>query len=84
MSSTFWQERLTKCREQIIAYETVIDALTVKGMKSYTFNDGQTVVTVTNFDLNMLQDTYESLLNRCGVLETRCSGSGALNVVPGW
>lgn len=80
----FWQERLTKLKATIVLYEDAIDALITGGVNSYTLDTGQSRQTVTKWDIEKLQTTLDSLLNRYSTLEARCSGSNSFNATAGF
>lgn len=84
MGSTFWQERLEATKAQIILYEDAIMQLSTGAVQSYSLNTGQTTQSVTRFDLNRLQATLDSLLNRLATLEARVCGSGTTTMGPAW
>lgn len=80
---TFWSARLAKAKLQVVAYEDAIDALTVKGMKSYRLLTGQTDISVTPLDLQGLQTQLDRLLNRVATLEKRLGiCRGASHIAP--
>lgn len=78
MANTFWQERLAKLELQIAAYEDAIDAL-LAGAESYTLDTGQSRTVVKKWDIEKMQKTLDSLLNRYSTLEARCTGSNSFN-----
>jgi len=80
----FWQDRLTRCKEQIVAYEDAIDALVNGGVQSYTLNTGQTVQTVTKVNIASLRSMLSELYNRAATLEARVGGCGVSVQRPGF
>ncbi len=83
MNAAFIQDRITATKAQIVAYEDAALALG-SGVQSYQLDTGQTRQTVTKLDLGKLQQTLDSLYNRCATLEARLNGSGTLTVKPAW
>jgi hypothetical protein len=85
MADSWWQERLTKTRELVIAYEDAILAISTGGATvSYWLDTGQTMQKVTKEDLDRLNTTLEQLLNRVAVLEARCNRSNTIVMRPGF
>lgn len=83
MDAAFTQERIDKCKAQIVLYEDLIDQLLTGTIKSFTLNTGQTVETVTKKDVSRLQESLDLLYNRCEILTARLNG-GSIYVMPGW
>jgi hypothetical protein len=83
MDADFIQERITKTKEQIVAWEDASTAL-AGGAQSYTIDTGQNRTTVTRSDLSQIQATLDTLYNRCATLEARLNGSGTLTARPCW
>lgn len=83
MDQDFIQDRITATKAQIVAYETAIEALATGGVQSYTLDTGQSRQTVTRLDLSALNNTVDSLYNRCATLEARLNGA-TLTGRPGW
>lgn len=83
MNGTYLGARIAKTKELIEAYEDATLAL-AGGAQSYTFDTGQTRHTVTKFDLEKLNAMIDTLYNRLAMLEARLTGSGVVNVRPGW
>jgi hypothetical protein len=81
MNGEFLQERITKTKELIVAYEDAIAAL-AGGAQSWMLDTGQTKQSVTNFDLEKLNAMLDSLYNRCATMEARYSGAGQITVRP--
>lgn len=84
MNGTFLDDRITKTKALIVAYEDAITALATHGTQSYKLDTGQSVQSVSKFDLPRLNTMLDSLYNRCATLETRKTGSGTTNVRPAW
>jgi len=82
MDQGFLQGRIDSTKLQIIAYEDAAYAL-AGGVQTYTLDTGQSKQQVTKLDLKQLQDTIDSLYNRCEVLQARLTG-GATVVIPAW
>lgn len=84
MDASFIQARIDATKAQIIAYETAIDAIVSGGVQSYDLDTGQTVQKVTKLNLASMQNTLNSLYNRCATLEARLNGSGTVTGAPAW
>lgn len=84
MDRTFWQERIDATKAQIIMYEDAIMQLSTGVVQTYSLNTSQTTQSVTRFDLNRLQATLDSLMNRLATLEARVYGCGTINAGPAW
>lgn len=84
MDAAFIQARITKTKELIVAYENAVDALVIGQIQSYTIDTGQSKQTVTNVNIEKLNDAIDGLYNRCATLEARLNGSGGGIVSPGW
>ena len=84
MADTFWQDRKTATGNQIIALEDAILALSSNTIQQYTLDTGQDRQVVTKADINRLQSTLDSLLNRYATLCARIDGSGSATVQPDW
>lgn len=82
MNSTRLQEIIDKTYLELDAYLAASTALAAGGIQSYTIDTGQTRQVVTKLDLEWMQDTINSLLNRCTTLEARLTGSGVSVVRP--
>ena len=83
MSDSWWNERLNKTKDLVIAYEDVILQITSGGAQnSYWLDTGQTMQKVTRNDLDSLNATLESLLNRVSVLEARCQRNNTFVMGP--
>ncbi len=83
MDRTFIQDRITRTKELIIAYEDAMLALGEGGVQSYTLDTGQDRQQVTKFDIADLQKTLDALYNRCATLEARLNGAATM-VRPAW
>lgn len=79
LDSTFLQERITKTKALIVAYEDAILALTTGGISEYILDTGQSRQRVTKYDINSMNTTLDGLLNRCATLEARLTGSNSIN-----
>ena len=84
MDPTFIQARIDATKLQIVAYEDAALALGTGGVQSYTLDTGQTRQTVTRMDLDAIQDTINSLYNRCATLEARLTGANSTTARPAW
>ena len=79
----FWQQRITKTQEMIVAYEDAIAFLSANPTKSYRLDTGQNEQEVTHYDLKSMQQQLDTLLNRLTVLEKRTSGCPTISL-PAW
>ena len=84
MDASFIQARIDATKLQIVAYEDAALALGTNGVQSYTLDTGQSRQTVTKLDLDKIQQTIDSLYNRCATLQTRLNGSGSIIGAPSW
>jgi hypothetical protein len=79
---------LEKRKRNLLAIEDAIEALTVKGVKTYTLDTGQTSQTVSRLDVPQLVDSAKKLLESIEELEDGlgegAGGSGAVFVKPQW
>ncbi len=83
MDAAFINERITKTKEMIVAYEDAALAFaTNDNIQSYTIDTGQTRDTVTRADLDKIQQTIDTLYNRCAVLEARLTGNNVSYAAP--
>lgn len=80
--SQFWQDQITAVKALITAYNAAILAVTVGGVQSYTLDTGQSRQTVTKYDIDKMNETLNSLLNRLATLEARLGGCGVAIVRP--
>lgn len=76
LDGTFLQERITKTKALIIAYEDAILAISTGGVESYTLDTGQSRQTVTKQNLKDMNTTLDGLYNR---LSTFCLRQSNLN-----
>lgn len=83
MDAAFLQERITKTKALIVAYEDAVLALTEGGQASYMIDTGQTRQSVTRHDLAGMNATIDRLYNRLETLEARANGGG-VQVRPLW
>lgn len=83
MDRAFIQARIDATKLQIVAYEDAALAL-ASGVQSYTLDTGQSRQEVTKLNLRSINDTINSLYNRCATLEARLNGSGTLTERPAW
>lgn len=82
MDTAFLQERITKTKVAIAAYEDAEAALLGGTMQSYTFDSGQTRQTVTLLNVTELRRAIDALYNRLTTLQARLNGSGVVIVGP--
>lgn len=84
MDTTFLQERITKTKTLITAYEDAVEAFATNGaIQTYRLDTGQTNQTVTRADLKQLQETLDMLYNRLCTLQARLNGAANI-VYPGY
>lgn len=84
MDTAFIQARIDATKAQIIAYEAAILAFGETGaLQTYKLDTGQTVQTVTRADLKQMQETLDTLYNRCTTLEARLGRASGI-AVPGF
>lgn len=86
---TFLQEMIDQTKQQIRDYMLAQTNIATGVEQSFTLNTGQTVTTVTKFNIMTLQNAIDALFNRLEMLCLRCpqpgSGSnGALIMRPAW
>ena len=85
---TFIQEMITQTKQQIRDYMIAQTNIATGVEQSFTMNTGQTVTTVTVFNIKTLQDTIDALFNRLEMLCARCpqpgETSGAILMRPAW
>lgn len=83
--NNFLQERITKTKLIIEAYEDAILSLTGAGaVEEYMLNTGQSIQKVTRSNLKELNDTLDGLYNRYTTMCARQTGSGVLIARPAW
>lgn len=75
VDTTWLEDRITKTKALIEAYEDAILALS-SGAQTYSLNTGQTQQSVTKAQLGSLDLTLQRLENRLAVLEARREGGG--------
>ena len=83
MSDEWIKERIARTRELILKYEDAIDAISVRGIQSYSLDTGQTRQVVTKAQLGSLQLTLSRLEVRLSTYEQRL-GCARLIVRPHW
>lgn len=84
MDTTYLQERITKTRAIIEAYEGAILALSAGGIESYKLDTGQSIQQVTKMNLSELNMALDALYARLCAFETRLTGSGTITLKPSW
>ena len=84
VDSTFIQARIDKTKAAIELAEDAEAALMTGGLQTYKLDTGQSVTSVTKFNITELRNYIESLYNRCATLEARLNGSGTITARPGW
>jgi hypothetical protein len=73
---TEWiQERITKTKALIVAYEDAILAL-ASGAQTYSLNTGQTTQSVTKANLSSMRMALDALEDRLRNLQNQLTGSG--------
>ena len=83
MDRDFALERITAVKNQIVAYEAAITALTTAGISQYTIDTGQSRQVVTRIDVVRLNTQLDGLYNRLATLEARVYGS-SITARPAW
>lgn len=78
----FLQARIDAAQASIVAYEGAILAL-ANGVQMFKLDTGQTVETVTEFDVKRLQAVVTSLYATCATLEARLNGGSVIGG-PAW
>ena len=84
MDATYLQERITKTKALIEAYEDAILAISSGGVQAYQLDTGQSVQNVTKINLSTFHKALDGLYNRLATLEARRNGTGVLTVRPAW
>jgi hypothetical protein len=84
----FWREELNNSRILLFELNKAIYAFNNKNIQEYTYNDGQSHITVHKFDLPSLYDRREKLIKTIQELEIM-TGDGepiqkCVQVVPSW
>jgi hypothetical protein len=82
MDRQWLEERVTKTKALIVAYEDAMIAL-AGGAQSYTLDTGQTRQTVTKADVGSMRLMLDALESRLAWLEMRLCGA-SIRVTPGW
>jgi hypothetical protein len=73
---TEWiQERITKTKALIVAYEDAILVL-ASGAQTYSLNTGQTTQSVTKANLSSMRMALDALEDRLRNLQNQLTGSG--------
>ena len=78
------QKQLDASEAQLDALNAAQLALIAGTMTSYTFDTGQSKITVTKNNIDVLDKMIDSLLNRIATLCARLNGSGGAIAVPKW
>ena len=78
MDDAFLQERIEVTKLLIVAYEDAITFLITNPTKSYRLDTGQSVQDVRRQDLEALQVSLDSLMNRCATLDARLNGAATV------
>ena len=84
MDIAFLQERITKTKALIVAYEDAVTALVTNGVQRYTLDTGQSRQDVTKIDVPKLNTQIDGLYNRLCTLQARLDGSGSGIARPAW
>jgi hypothetical protein len=84
----FWKDELNNSKILLYELEKAIFAFNNKNIQQYTYNDGQSHVTVHKYDLPSLYDRREKLIKTIRELEVITGDAGqiqkSVQVVPGW
>lgn len=84
MNRDFLQERITKIKERIVAYEDAMFAISTGALEEYQIDTGQTKTRVKKSNIKTLQDVIDSMLNQLCVYEARLNGGNTVTVTPAW
>jgi hypothetical protein len=83
----FWREELNNSKILLYELDKAIYAFNQKNVQEYTYNDGQSHITVHKYDLPSLYDRREKLIKTIQELEIM-TGDGepqkSVQVVPSW
>ena len=79
----FYQERLEKAKEALIAVETAVLYLAENPTRSFRLDTGQSEEEVTRYDLVKLNSMIDSLQGRIDYYASKLSCSTTINI-PGW
>lgn len=79
----FWEERIAKKKEAIIAYETAITAV-AGGAQSYSLDTGQTRQVVTKANITEIRNVIAQLESDIATLQMRLYGCARFVVRPAW
>jgi hypothetical protein len=77
MDRAFLQERITKLKSVIVAYEDALIALS-SGVQSYKLDTGQTQQTVSRYDIVNIQKNLDACANQLCVYQNRLNGTGVV------
>lgn len=83
MTNALLKTIITANEAQIIAINAALTALS-SGTQTYKLDTGQTVTTVTKFDIDKLNETLQSLINQNCIYNNRLNGKGAVIARPAW
>lgn len=79
MADPFWNERLEKTKELIVAYEDAVLAFKNNGdIQEYRLDTGQQITKVTRANIDVINRELDTLYNRYQIFAMRC---GLTNVV---
>lgn len=84
LDGDFLAARIARTKATIVLYEDAIDAILVKGVKTYRLNTGQTDQLVTRLDIANLEVALDGYLNRLATLCQRQTGIGTTINRPVW
>lgn len=84
MADQWLEERITKTKALIVAYEDALTALSADGIHEYSLNTGQTVTRVTSYDIAALERTLTSLEARLQRLQLRNGDIAGTIVMAPW
>jgi hypothetical protein len=82
MDEDFLNERITRTKQLIVAYEDVLLKIAANPARSYTINTGQTTETVTRHDAESLQRLLRVLYNQLNNFTQMADYDGPTIVVP--
>jgi hypothetical protein len=84
----FWKDELGNSKILLHELDKAIYAFNTKGIQQYTYNDGQSHITVHRYDLPSLYDRREKLIKEIQDLEIMTGDAEpiqkSVQVVPAW
>ena len=84
MNREFLQERITKIKERIVAYEDAMLLISTGAIEEYQIDTGQTKTRVKKSNIKTMQDVIDAMLNQLCVYQARLNGGNTITVRPAW